>query len=293
MSGSDSTSSDGYRLGRSYLAASRLNLQHFMYKDAQGYLLHPVIQADLRHKQEAEQDESKDSLRVADLATGTAIWLFDLHKSPEVNGLDIQFHGFDISNALFPNTSWLSKNIVLSTSNLLEEPPMSLHGQFDAVHLRLVLSLIRSGSPKPMIQHIKMLLKPGGYLQWDEADPFNHYDVLIPNSETEAPNMMVTFQKLKDLADWSWIAKLPQTLLEEGFHDAVQYSNEPRPEMFKSWTYLDLCTSEEISLHWYGEDDEQGKEWRGYIPKAYEEANASNGAVLRARPTVTIARKPL
>ncbi|KAI0549110.1 hypothetical protein F4679DRAFT_548263 [Xylaria curta] len=158
MTGSGSTNSDGYRLGRSYLAASRLNLQHFMYKDAQGYLLHPAIQADLRHKQEARQDGSKDPLRIADLATGTAIWLFDLHKSPEVNDLNIEFHGFDISNALFPNTSWLPKNIVLSISNLLEEPPKSLHGQFDVVHLRLVLSLVRSGSPKPIIQHIKMLL---------------------------------------------------------------------------------------------------------------------------------------
>ncbi|RYC61395.1 hypothetical protein CHU98_g4820 [Xylaria longipes] len=202
MTDSSATNSDGYRLGRSYLAASRLNLQHFMYKDAQGFLLHPVIQADLHHKQEEKQNGSKDSLRVADLATGTAIWLFDLIKSPEVSGLDVQFQGFDISRALFPHSSWLPKNIVLSTSNLLEEPPRSLHGQFDAVHLRLVLSLIRSGSPKPIIQHAKMLLKPGGYLQWDELDPFNHFDVLTPESRTNAPNMKVTFQNIKDLADW-------------------------------------------------------------------------------------------
>ncbi|KAI8951037.1 hypothetical protein F4801DRAFT_589909 [Xylaria longipes] len=293
MTDSSATNSDGYRLGRSYLAASRLNLQHFMYKDAQGFLLHPVIQADLHHKQEEKQNGSKDSLRVADLATGTAIWLFDLIKSPEVSGLDVQFQGFDISRALFPHSSWLPKNIVLSTSNLLEEPPRSLHGQFDAVHLRLVLSLIRSGSPKPIIQHAKMLLKPGGYLQWDELDPFNHFDVLTPESRTNAPNMKATFQNIKDLADWSWIAKLPQTLLEEGFQDAVQHSHEPRSEMFKCWAYQDLCSAEELSFHWYGSDDESGKNWREHIPKAYEEADESNGAVLRSCPTVTIARKPL
>ncbi|TRX98934.1 hypothetical protein FHL15_000276 [Xylaria flabelliformis] len=272
MTSSSSTSSDGYRLGRSYLSASRLASVISKRQDR--------MEATIHYVWPTWQPERRG--------------LPNLYEtSPEVNGLDIQLHGFDISNALFPNTSWLPKNIILSTSNLLEEPPKSLHGQFDAVHLRLVLTLIRSGSPKPIIQHVKMLLKPGGYLQWDEADPFNHYDVLIPISETDAPNMMAAFQNLKDLADWSWIAKLPQTLLEEGFHDAIQYSNEPRPEMFKSWTYLDLCTSEEISHHWYGEDDEHAKEWRGYIPKAYEEADASNGAVLRVRPTVTIARKPL
>lgn len=86
------------------------------------------------------------------------IWLFDLAKSPEVSGLDIQYRGLDISRASFPHSAWLPKNIVLSTSNLLEEPPESLHGQFDVVHVRLVLSLIGSGSPKPIIRHIKMLL---------------------------------------------------------------------------------------------------------------------------------------
>lgn len=49
----------------------RLNLQHFMYKDAQKFLLHPIIQIDLRHKQETKQAEDQSVLNVADLATGT------------------------------------------------------------------------------------------------------------------------------------------------------------------------------------------------------------------------------
>ncbi|GAW10940.1 hypothetical protein ANO14919_002780 [Xylariales sp. No.14919] len=287
------TNSDGYHLGRDYLAASRLNLQHFLYKDAQGFLLHPVIQASLHRQKESRQAGSKDSLQIADLATGTGIWLFDLAKSPELHGLDIQYRGFDISTALFPHNSWLPKNVVVSTSNLLEEPPQSLHGQFDVVHIRLVLSLVRSGSPKPIIQHIKMLLKPGGYLQWDELDPFNHYDVLTPDSDTKAPNMTATFQKIKERANWSWVARLPNTLLEEGFQEAAQNPHEPASEMMKAWTYMDMLTAEELSLNWLGADYEDGKAWRQLIPKAYEEADQSIGAVLRLRPTVTIARKPL
>ncbi|KAI0875226.1 hypothetical protein GGS24DRAFT_515798 [Hypoxylon argillaceum] len=289
MSDSNSKNSDGYRLGRSYLSASRLNLQHFLYKDAQGFLLHPVIQAELRKKQATESEES---LSIADLATGTGLWIFDLVKSPEVSGLNIKYHGFDISRALFPHNSWLPKNIVLSTSNLLEEPPQSLHGQFDVVHIRLVLSLIRSGSPKPVIQHIKMLLKPGGYLQWDELDPFNHYDVVTPKPDISAPSMTATFQTIANLADWSWIAKLPETMLEEGFQEAAQHAHGSNPEMFKVWTHMDLCSAEELSLHWSGPDDENGKAWRHLIPKAEEESDEPTGAVIRVRPTVTIARKP-
>ncbi|KAI3332300.1 hypothetical protein HD806DRAFT_480081 [Xylariaceae sp. AK1471] len=293
MTNSSAAKSDGYRLGRSYVAASRLNLQHFMYKDAQGFLLHPVIQAYLRCKEESRQTGSEDSLQIADLATGTGLWLLDLVKSPEVRGSDVQYHGFDISRALFPHTYWLPKNVVLSTLNLLQEPPQALHGQFDVVHLRLVLSLVGSGSPKPIIRHIKMLLKPGGYMQWDELDPLNHYDILIPEPEGRAPDVKAAFQRIKDLADWSWIGKLPQTLLEEGFQEPVQTYHEPKPEMLKTWTYMELCAAEEVSLHWLGKDDEDGENWRQIIHKAFEEANDSTGAVLRVRPTVTVARNPL
>lgn len=91
----------------------------------------------------------------------------------------------------------------------------------------------------------------------------------------------------------SWIGRLPQTMLDEGFQDAAQCAYEPDPSMFKVATCMDLCTAEEISLHWFGQDDERGESWRRAIPRAYEEADESTGAVLRIRPTVTIARKPL
>ncbi|KAK5633137.1 hypothetical protein RRF57_008851 [Xylaria bambusicola] len=266
-----------------------------MWRDALKFFLHPLIQIHLRHKQESKQRGDEGVLQVADLATGTGIWLFDLVKSPEVNGLNIQFHGLDISNSLFPHSTWLPKNVSLSTSNLLKEPPESLHGKFDVVHVRLVLSLIGSGSPKPIMRHIKMLLKPGGYLQWDELDPRNHYDVLTPKPDEKAPNMTSTFERVGTIADWSWIAKLPETLREEGFEEASQSPHEPNPEMFKAWTYMDLCLAEELSynLQRKYDDGEHGEKWRGLIPKAYDEADEAIGAVLRVRPTVTIARKPL
>ncbi|KAI1360913.1 hypothetical protein F5Y08DRAFT_316201 [Xylaria arbuscula] len=295
MTDSASKNPGDYNLGRNYANASRLNLQHFMYKDAQGFLLHPIIQIYLRHKQDSKQTGDEGVLDVADLATGTGIWIFDLVKSPEVNGLNIQFHGFDISKALFPHGAWLPKNITLGISNLLEEPPQSLHGKFDAVHMRLVCSLIGSGSPKPIIRHIKMLLRPGGYLQWDELDPHNYYDVLTPKPDDKAPNMTEAFKRVDTIADWSWIAKLPETLLEEGFEEALQNPYESNSEMFKAWTYMDLCLAEELSYHLQDKyhDGEHGEKWRGFLPRAYEEADEATGAVLRVRPTVTIARKPL
>lgn len=293
MPESNITNADGYRLGRGYVAASRLNLQHFLHKDAHGFLLHSTIQDDLRSRQDSGQDGNKDPLHVADLATGTGIWLLDLIKSTEVSGLNVKYHGFDISRALFPHPSWLPKNMAFSTSDLLEEPPEAFQGKFDVVHIRMVLAVVRSNSPKPIIRHIKQLLKPGGYLQWDELDPINHYDVITPTPESESTNMTATFQKVKDLENWSWIAKLPEALREEGFEDAAQSFDTPAPALYPAWTQMDLCAAEELSLHWYGQESDEGENWRRLVPKANEEAAESNGAVLRVGPTVTVARKSL
>lgn len=166
------------------------------------------------------------------------------------------------------------------------------------------------------IYRLTLLIEPGGYLQWDELDPPNHYDVLTPKPDDKAPNMKATFERVNTIADWrytatcyfpielymhtdaltsSWIAKLPEILLEEGFEQALQNPYESNPEMFKVWTYMDLFLAEELSHHLQDKyhDGEHGEKWRELIPKAYEEADVETGAVLRVRPTVTVARKPL
>lgn len=82
-------------------------------------------------------------------------------------------------------------------------------------------------------------------------------------------------------------------MLDEGFENAAQCAYEPNPAMLKVVTCMELCTAEELSLHWFQQDDEKGESWRRAIPKAYDEADESTGAALRISPTVTIARKPL
>jgi len=39
-------------------------------------------------------------------------------------------------------------------------------------------------------------------MQWDELDPLNHYDVITPTPDVEAPNMKASFARVKGLADW-------------------------------------------------------------------------------------------
>ena len=51
-----------YLLGRDCVASARLNPQHFLWKEEQGFLLHPRISFD-----------ANKSVRIADIGTGTGL----------------------------------------------------------------------------------------------------------------------------------------------------------------------------------------------------------------------------
>jgi ubiquinone/menaquinone biosynthesis C-methylase UbiE len=66
-----------------------LNEQHFRLEKSFGFLVHPAIPL----------DKNKSGIRIADIATGTGIWLTEAARGfPE----SWQFDGFDISSAQFP-----------------------------------------------------------------------------------------------------------------------------------------------------------------------------------------------
>lgn len=64
---SNSTSTDAYRLNRDVLASTRLNMQHYIWKEAIGCILHPSIQL------------SGPNISIADVGTGTGYFLRLIH----------------------------------------------------------------------------------------------------------------------------------------------------------------------------------------------------------------------
>lgn len=65
-------------LERSHIASCRLNLQHYLWKAAIGYSVHPSIKL-------------SSTAVVADIAAGTCMWLVDMAQSYPT----VQFEGFD------------------------------------------------------------------------------------------------------------------------------------------------------------------------------------------------------
>lgn len=61
MSGSNNANAaaDPYRLNRDVLASTRLNLQHYIWKESMGYIIHPSISL------------LNSNVFIADIGTGT------------------------------------------------------------------------------------------------------------------------------------------------------------------------------------------------------------------------------
>ncbi|EMR61345.1 putative -like methyltransferase protein [Eutypa lata UCREL1] len=159
-----------YLLNRDAKESARLISQHDWLKTLVGCNIHPAIST------------NKPALRIADIATGTAIWLLDLAQSLPS---DTQFFGFDISEAQFPAPEARPSNVSLHQHNVTHPFPEEYHGSFDIVAVRLITAGLRGDDWAKAVQNVSALLKPGGYLQWIEPI---HSSLQVFNSKVGAPN---------------------------------------------------------------------------------------------------------
>lgn len=135
-------STNDYVLRRNYAASARLNLQHYQHKQCLSYLLHPSI-------------PMREGIRIADVATGTGVWLLDLATSSPAN---CTFEGWDISDAQFPHKSSLPDNVKFGTFDVTAGVPEELVGRYDVVHVGLLALVIKDGNPGPWVENLGKML---------------------------------------------------------------------------------------------------------------------------------------
>ncbi|KAL8677212.1 MAG: hypothetical protein Q9224_007212, partial [Gallowayella concinna] len=112
-----------------------------MWRRELGYVLHPDIPVN-------------QGTRIADLACGNCAWLVDAAREYPRAQLD----GFDLSTAQFPHTAWIPKNINLSTMDIFQPVPDDLRGQYDVVHVGLLVFVVEKGDPLPILDNLLALL---------------------------------------------------------------------------------------------------------------------------------------
>ncbi|KAK4496444.1 hypothetical protein PRZ48_012424 [Zasmidium cellare] len=149
-----SVPADNYIISRDANEAERLVVQHKCMISCQGYYLHPEVKP------------SATAPRIADVATGTGIWLCELAPAyPQA-----ELHGFDISDKMFPSQDSLPSNVKLHTADIKKPLDEAWHGYFDVVNIRLIQAAMRVEEWGPLVRNLSTLLKPGGWLQWYEDD---------------------------------------------------------------------------------------------------------------------------
>jgi len=150
--------------------AERLRIQYEWLNNLLGCKIHPSIS--LPH--------SGSNLSIADVGTGTGIFLLDIANDFPAS---VQFHGFDITDVHFPDKEF-PRNVSFHQHDMREPFPEEFIGKFDLVNIRLVVLGLKGNEWELAMKNLIALLKPGGHLQWLEPD---HSKSRILNNKPGAP----------------------------------------------------------------------------------------------------------
>ncbi|KAG9232145.1 hypothetical protein BJ875DRAFT_93727 [Amylocarpus encephaloides] len=147
------------------LTSFRLNLQHRLIVESCNFLVHPIALSSIF--------ASKPSVvRIADFATGTAIWPDEVAKlfSSSYPHVKVEIEGFDISTKQFPPSAENLPNVKLMRHDVLQPMKEKYHGKYDCIHVRGLVTVLEDDQWAKVIATLKKCLKPGGWLIWIDPD---------------------------------------------------------------------------------------------------------------------------
>ncbi|GAW19723.1 hypothetical protein ANO14919_092120 [Xylariales sp. No.14919] len=270
------SSAPEYLMTRDYVDNNRINLQHFLFREMFGYLTHPSIPL------------TGPALRVADVGTGTGIWLRDLASQLPKN---TQLDGLDISFDAMPPKPLLPANMSLYRWNIKEAVPEELVGVYDVVHIRHFLFVLRDHEIKGAVASLFKLLKPGGYLQWTEPDMASfRVEKGVSGEESEG---LVELMKLRDISDArlvpTWIPKLPEWFKAGGLCEVEYDVPKERPDLEFAMHECNLGLSGMIT-HNIGNKEAEHRV-SGLMPKICRATR--DGAYFAFTRWTVVGRKPL
>ncbi|KAF7587095.1 hypothetical protein BBP40_007734 [Aspergillus hancockii] len=231
--------SQGFPMNYGYREVNRLNLQHFLWRESFRFSIHPSIQPQL-----LSNAPNNANLSIADVACGTSLWLADVARELPQAELD----GLDVCLTQATNQHWLPSNITLHEWNILNKTvPSELVGKYDLVHVRSLALALAGKDPKTVIRNLYQLVRPGGYLQWEESDYKSMCVKKIDQAvETPALEELVKLHYSEGRHDWT--LGISQLLSEEGFQHTQEEHFDDKHELVRAFHYHHLLRMDEFGL---------------------------------------------
>ncbi|KAI1826391.1 hypothetical protein F4861DRAFT_537237 [Xylaria intraflava] len=239
-----------YTLLRDSRASTRLTAQHGLWKELLGFLLHPDVPT------------SGENLKIADVCTGNGVWLLDLARRIRT---PCEFHGFDISMDQVGPKPWQPANVHMHNLDVFKDPPLEFQGIFDIVHIRLIGIVVTNNDPRPVLASLTKLLKPGGYLQWDEVDTISWKVETVPG--VSGKSLHALYSQMREL-DTSWKYDLARIIGESGYSDTSFHTYPYGLDLARIWSDIYVST------------------WREFADKRLKTPEASDQLELKAMEEV-------
>ncbi|KAH9884988.1 S-adenosyl-L-methionine-dependent methyltransferase [Xylariomycetidae sp. FL2044] len=264
-----------YVFTRDFLDNNRINLMHHFWTKVFGYLIHPKIPTE------------RSDLRVADIGTGTGIWLLDVgeqvSKSARLDGLDVSFKAA-------PPPESLPSNVALRHWDVRDDVPEDLVNVFDIVHVRFFSLVIMNEEVPSVVDKLFKLLRPGGYLQWGEPDMESiRIDKSKPENKTDNLSKLMKTMAVQDPRfSPKWATKLPEIFAASGFVDVDKHICDAPPHLSFMLHECGLIMHELIARK--TKNEEMARQLEHLLPQAVEETR--EGAYVSAVRWTVIGRKP-
>lgn len=278
-----------YVISHGFAESGRLYLQHYLWKAQLGWEIHPEIKL-----------PEEGDLKIADHGSGNGAWVLAVASElTEAQSSRAVVYGYDISAVHYPAPDNIPGNVKFEVLDAFTPSlPDELVGKFDVVHIRVFTAVVKGANPGPLIDNAYKMLKPGGYLQWDEMDS-NTLRGVAPNdsiSSTQTQKMLDVGKQSAQRAmnlDYSWVPKLGSLLQQHGFEVLVDDRFEPRKDLRKAMSDSLLMVHDTVRRLALRNGKMPGTE------EDFEELWASIGAEINQGVSVLmdmlvlVARKPL
>lgn len=156
-------------------------------------------------------------LKIADIGTGTGDWLFQVEQIVPPGST---LCGFDITSTQFQNVPDGSSVLFKIQDMLLPFPDADL-AQYDVVHARLLMYAFKSDEWVKVAANLSTLVKPGGYIFWEETnyDGWNCVPAAISWTKFIIIDQRASLAAGRDLR---FINKLGYYLKAAGLQDLVE-----------------------------------------------------------------------